>query len=143
MKPACSNPVAAHAVNDGFCAMIHGFGAVHNGAAILVVVNVLHRGNAVTERFSAVAGVIGALSQREFHFIGDGANNAVCYGNISGASGSRHIIKRVVFAGFGQHKRRPLIFNQWVLNLGSNEHNRNAEMLCQNPQVQVRHVADH
>jgi hypothetical protein len=55
MKPACSNPVATHAVNDGLCAMIHGFGAVHNGAAILVVANVLYRGNAVTERFSAVA----------------------------------------------------------------------------------------
>ena len=48
-------PVAAHAVNDGFCAVIHGFGAVHNGSAVLVVVNVLHRGNAVAERFGTVA----------------------------------------------------------------------------------------
>jgi hypothetical protein len=35
--------------------VIHGFGAVHNGSAVLVVVNVLRRGNAVAERFGAVA----------------------------------------------------------------------------------------
>jgi len=51
----CLNPVATHAVNDGLCTVIHGFGAVHNGSAVLVVVNVLHRGNAVAERFGTVA----------------------------------------------------------------------------------------
>lgn len=57
MIPSLSllKPVAAHAVNDGLCAVIHSFGAVHNGSAVLVVVNVLHRGNAVAERFGTVA----------------------------------------------------------------------------------------
>ena len=55
MKPAFSKPVAAHAVNDGLGTMIHGFNAVHNGTAVLVVMNVFHRGNAVAERFGAVA----------------------------------------------------------------------------------------
>lgn len=48
-------PVAAHAVNNGFAPVIHGFCAVHNGTAVLVVLNVHNRGNAVTERFGAVA----------------------------------------------------------------------------------------
>ena len=51
----CLKPLATHAVNDGLCAVIYGFGAVHNGTAILVVANVLHRGNAVAERLSPVA----------------------------------------------------------------------------------------
>ena len=57
MIPSLSllKPVATHAVNDGLCTVIHGFGAVHNGTAILVVTNVLHRGNAVADRFGAVA----------------------------------------------------------------------------------------
>ena len=48
-------PVAGHAVNDGLCAVKHGFRAVHNGTAVLVIANVLHRGNAVAERFGTVA----------------------------------------------------------------------------------------
>ena len=51
----CLKPVAAQAVNDGLRAVKHGFGAVHNGTTILVMTNVLHRGNAIAERFSAVA----------------------------------------------------------------------------------------
>jgi hypothetical protein len=54
-NPTRLKPVATHAVNDSFRPVKHGFGTVHNGTAILVVANILHRGNAVAERFSAVA----------------------------------------------------------------------------------------
>jgi hypothetical protein len=48
-------PVTTHAVNDGLCTVIHGFCAVHNGTAVLVVLNVHNSGNTVAERFGAVA----------------------------------------------------------------------------------------
>ena len=56
MNPlAFLKPVSAHAVNDGLCAVKHGFRTMHNCTAVLVVANVLNCGNAVAERFSAVA----------------------------------------------------------------------------------------
>ena len=51
----CLKPVAGKSVNDGLCAVIHGFGTVNNGTAVLVVLNVLDCGDAVAERFGTVA----------------------------------------------------------------------------------------
>jgi hypothetical protein len=53
--PHCLKPVAGNSVNDGLRAVIHGFGTVNNGTAVLVVLNVLDRGDAVAERFGTVA----------------------------------------------------------------------------------------
>lgn len=51
----CLKPVAGKSVNDGLRAVIHGFGTVNNGTAVLVVLNVLDCGDAVAERFGTVA----------------------------------------------------------------------------------------
>ena len=48
-------PVAGNAVNDRLCAVINGFSPIHDGAAVLMLLNILNRGNTVAERFSAVA----------------------------------------------------------------------------------------
>ena len=87
------------------------------------------------------------MIQREFQFVHVVPNDAINGGNIAQPSQRHDKVGPHVAGVLGtvggtivQHERGRPVFNQRVLLLRRKQHNGDAKLLRQNPQVQVRHV---